>query len=135
MNFIYSFLFIPQVIIFMKNFKDLLIWQRSHQFTLSIYKASASFPTEEKFGLTSQLRRSSASIPTNIAEGCGRQSDAELHRFLTIAMGSASELEYQLLLAKDLSYLSESSFSLLTIELIEIKKMLNAYIQKIKRNS
>jgi four helix bundle protein len=118
----------------MKNFKDLLIWQRSHQFTLTIYKTSASFPAEEKFGLTSQIRRSSASLPTNIAEGCGRQSDAELHRFLTIAMGSASELEYQLLLAKDLSYLSESSFSLLTLELIEIKKMLNAYIQKVKRN-
>ncbi len=118
----------------MKNFKDLLIWQRSHQLTLNIYKASTSFPPEEKFGLTSQIRRASASIPTNIAEGCGRQSDAELHRFLAIAMGSASELGYQLLLAKDLNYLPESLFSLLNNELLEIKKMLNAYIQKVKRS-
>ena len=118
----------------MKNFKDLLIWQRSHQLTLTIYKASASFPPEEKYGLTSQIRRASASIPTNIAEGCGRQSDAELHRFLTIAMGSASELEYQLLLAKDLTYLSESLFPLLNNELMEIKKMLNAYIQKVRKS-
>lgn len=118
----------------MKNFKDLLIWQRSHQLTLNIYKTSASFPSEEKFGLISQIRRSSASIPTNIAEGSGRQSYTEFHRFLTIAMGSASELEYQLVLAKDLSYLSESSFNLLNDELLEIKKMLNAYIQKVKRS-
>jgi len=118
----------------MKNFKDLIIWQRSHQLTLGIYKASASFPAEEKFGLTSQIRRASASIPTNIAEGCGRQSDAELHRFLIIAMGSASELEYQFILAKDLLYLSESSFLLLNNELMEIKKMLNVYIQKVKRS-
>ncbi|GEO06566.1 four helix bundle protein [Adhaeribacter aerolatus] len=116
----------------MKNFKDLLIWQRSHQLTLNIYKTSASFPAEKKFGLTSQIRRASASIPTNIAEGSGRQSYAEFHRFLTIAMGSASELEYQLLLSKDLSYLSDSSFSLLNNELMEIKKMLNSYIQKVK---
>jgi len=118
----------------MKNFKDLMIWQLSHQLTLGIYKASAAFPSEEKFGLISQIRRASASIPTNIAEGCGRQSDAELHRFLTIAMGSASELEYQLILAKDLFYFSESSFLSLNNELMEIKKMLNVYIQKVKRS-
>ena len=118
----------------MKNFKDLIIWQRSHQLTLSIYNFSASFPPEEKFGLTSQIRRASASIPTNIAEGCGRGSYAELSRFMTIAMGSASEPEYQLLLAKDLAYLSETDYSSLNNELLEIKRMLNAYIQKLKQS-
>jgi four helix bundle protein len=89
----------------MKNFKELKIWQRSHQLVLDIYLITKSFPKEEVYGLTSQIRRSCSSIPTNIAEGCGRNSDAELNRFLVIAMGSASELEYQLILIKDLGYI------------------------------
>lgn len=92
-----------------------------------------SFPKEEVYGLTSQIRRSCSSIPTNIAEGCGRDSDAELHRFLVIAMGSSSELEYQLLLTKDLAYLNIDDYEKLNDELIEIRKMLNMYIQKLRK--
>lgn len=116
----------------MKNFKELLIWQRSHQLVLEIYLVTKSFPKEELFGLTSQMRRSSASIPTNIAEGCGRNSDAEMSRFLVIAQGSAAELEYQIILSKDLSYLSLETFNKLSLELTEIRKMINTFMQKIK---
>jgi four helix bundle protein len=116
----------------MRRFEDLLIWQRGHILTLSIYQASTSFPKEELYGLTSQMRRSAASIPTNIAEGCGRNSEADFARFLVIAMGSSSELAYQLILAKDLNYISEEDFMKLYSELAEIRKMLNAYIQKLK---
>jgi len=115
----------------MKDFKDLLIWQKSHQLTLDIYKLSAAFPAEEKFGLTSQIRRSCSSISTNIAEGCGRDTDADMKRFFTIAMGSASELDYQLLLAKDLSFISNPDYELVFQELTAIKKMLNSFIKKL----
>lgn len=115
----------------MKNFKELRIWQRSHQLVLDIYLITKSFPKEEVYGLTSQIRRSCASIPTNIAEGCGRNSDAELKRFLTIAMGSASELEYQLILSNDLGYIQTDNYEKLNNELIEIRKMLNTFIQKL----
>ena len=86
----------------MKDFKKQKVWQKSHRLTLDIYKATANFPREELYGLTNQLRRSCASIPANIAEGCGRNSDADFSRFLQIAMGSATELEYHLLLSHDL---------------------------------
>jgi four helix bundle protein len=85
-----------------KDFRELKVWQKAHQLTLAIYKVSAPFPHEELFGLSSQLRRSCASIAANLAEGCGRKGDAELARFCSIAMGSASELQYHLLLGKDL---------------------------------
>lgn len=87
----------------MRDFRDLKVWERSHHLTLAIYKRTASFPKQEQYV---QLRRCSASIPANIAEGCGRSGNAELARFLRIAMGSASELEYHLLLAHDLTFLS-----------------------------
>lgn len=86
----------------MKDFRDLLVWQKSHHFTLEVYKTTASFPADERFGLVSQLRRSAASAPANIAEGCGRGGNMEFHRFLQMAMGSASEAEYHLLLPHDL---------------------------------
>jgi four helix bundle protein len=86
----------------MRDFRNLQVWEKAHALALSVYKATVSFPKEELYGLTSQIRRSSTSIPTNIAEGCGRNGDAELARFMSIGMGSASELEYQLLLAHDL---------------------------------
>ena len=92
------------------------------------------FPKDEMYGLTNQMRRSSASIPTNIAEGCGRDSQAELTRFFQIAMGSSSELEYQLLLAHDLQYLNEKAFLELSTELSEVRRTLNAFIQKIKHD-
>jgi four helix bundle protein len=117
----------------MKNFKELRIWQRSHQLVLDIYLIKKSCPKEEVYGLTSQIRRSCSSIPTNIAEGCGRNSDAELNRFLVIAMGSASELEYQLILIKDLGYIQIESYEKLNNELVEIRKMLNTFIQKLSK--
>lgn len=117
----------------MVNFQTLLVWQRSHQLTLNIYKTTASFPTSELYGLTSQIRRSVTSIPSNIAEGCGRNSDAEFSRFFVIAMGSSAEVEYQLLLAKDLGYLSDTNYRSLNNELIEIRKMMNIFISKINQ--
>ena len=89
----------------MKDFRDLQVWQKAHQLTLTVYRLTASFPQTEWYGLTTQLRRSSASVAANLAEGCGRNGDAELARFCSIAMGSASELEYHLLLARDLKLL------------------------------
>ncbi|MCO4291841.1 four helix bundle protein [Solitalea sp. MAHUQ-68] len=116
----------------MRNFKQLLVWQKSHKLVLLIYKASSKFPKEESFGITSQLRRAVVSIPCNIAEGCGRETAPDLARFLSIAMGSASETEYLILLSRDLEYLTDTEFMLLNDELIESKKMLNTLIRKIK---
>jgi four helix bundle protein len=113
----------------MRNFQELNIWIKSHSLTLKIYSATQSFPKEEMFGLISQMRRSSSSIPTNIAEGCGRNSNPDFKRFLTMATGSSSELEYQLILSKDLKYLSESDFKELSNELIEIRKMIYSFIK------
>jgi len=95
----------------MKNFRDLQVWQKAHLLTPRVYQATSAFPREEVYGLTSQMRRCSASIAANLAEGCGRQGNNEFHRFLQIALGSASELEYHFLLARDLNYLGEPCFS------------------------
>jgi four helix bundle protein len=89
----------------MEDFKNLRVWAKAHELTLSVYQRTRDFPKEEMYGLTSQMRRSAASVGANIAEGCGRRSDGEMRRFLQIARGSASELEYHLLLAKDLRFL------------------------------
>lgn len=115
----------------MKNFRDLVVWQKAHQLVLAVYGRTANFPSDERFGLTSQIRRSSYSIPCNIAEGCGRHGNSEFHRFLQMAMGSASELEYQLLLAHDLKYLSSSDYDSLSQSVIEIKRMLGSLISKV----
>lgn len=115
----------------MRNFRQLSVWHKSHQFTLKVYLFTKKFPKEELFGLSSQMRRSCTSIPTNIAEGCGRDSNADFKRFLTIASGSAAELEYQLILCKDLGYFSEEQFGLLENELTEIRKMLHSFIKKL----
>ncbi len=111
----------------MKSFRDLQIWEKAHQLTLAVYAATAGFPRAELYGLTSQIRRASSSIPANIAEGCGRSGDNELRRFLEIAMGSASELEYHLLLAKDLKMLDESRYSQLNQQVCELKRMLTTF--------
>ena len=116
----------------MRNFQELSIWQRSHSLTLKIYEITRSFPSDEIFGVTSQMRRSSSSVPTNIAEGCGRESNADLIRFLTIASGSVSELQYQILLSKDLGYINQSIYLEITNETIEIRKMIYSFIQKLK---
>lgn len=94
----------------MKDFRDLVVWQKAHDVALRVYQFTRPFPTEERYGLTAQLRRSASSIGANIAEGCGRGSDADFRRFLHIAMGSASELEYHFLLSRDLHYLGENDY-------------------------
>src|SRR5215471_21399694 len=104
----------------MKDFRDLKVWEKAHRLTLNIYVAASSFPKEELYGLTSQIRRSSASIGANIAEGCGRRGNGEFHRFLQNAMGSASELEYHILLAYDLGILPQTKFRDLSINIVEI---------------
>lgn len=116
----------------MKDFRDLVVWRKSHQLTLHVYRATANFPDNERFGLTSQLRRSAASIAANIAEGCGRGSDADLGRFLQMAMGSASETEYHLLLAQDLDYLNPTQAAGLVANTQEAKRMLASFLQKLK---
>jgi four helix bundle protein len=116
----------------MKDFHELTVWRKSHELTLLVYQITANYPKEELFGLTSQTRRACSSIPANIAEGSGRSGDAEFARFLQIAMGSASELEYHLLLAKDLGLLETGKYEKSTNLLIEVKKMLNSFIQKLR---
>jgi four helix bundle protein len=116
----------------MQDFKSLKVWQKAHQLTMAVYKATVGFPTEEKYGLTSQIRRACVSIAANIAEGVGRDSDGELGRFLHISMGSATELEYELFLAHDLGFLKTADYRPLDSNLIEVKRMLNAFIQKLK---
>jgi len=110
-------------------------WGRAHALTLDIYPATARFPDHERFGLVSQMRRAAASIPTNIAEGCGRETQSELNRFLQIAAGSASEIEYQLLLARDLNYLPSESYAAISSEVVEIRRMILAYTKKLKPQS
>ena len=116
----------------MKDFKNIEMWKRSNKLTLDIYKATQQFPKEEMFGLTSQIRRAVSSIPTNIAEGCGRRTNAELANFLNIASGSASEVEYEILLAKELCYITNEQCELWTKEIWEIRSMLAAYMKKLK---
>ena len=90
----------------MKDFRQLSVWQKSHEVTLAIYELTRSLPREETYGLTAQIRRACSSIPANLDEGCGKDGDAELARYCSIARGSASELEYQLLLAHDLKLIT-----------------------------
>ena len=119
----------------MKDLKKLAAWQKSHRLTLGTYRATAGFPRSELYGLTSQIQRACVSVPANIAEGCGRSGDAELARFLQIAMGSASELEYHLLLAHDLGLLNASEHNRLAGLTTEVKRMLTAFIQRLRATS
>jgi len=112
----------------------LKVWETAHALVLEVYKATQTFPKQEVYALTNQIQRAAVSIPANIAEGCGKDSDAELKRFLLIAMGSASELEYLLLLAHDLAYLLDAPYQNLHADLVLLRKMLNAFIQKLKAN-
>ena len=116
----------------MKDFRQLKVWEMSHQLALAIYKVTKEFPKEELYGLTSQIRRSSMSIPTNIAEGCGRNTDADFARFLQMAMGSASETEYQLILARDLEFLPKDSYEKLHNEVEEVKRILASLLKTIR---
>ena len=116
----------------MKNFRELEVWEKGHELTLAVYRATARFPNDERYGLTSQMRRSCVSVPANIAEGCGRGGDADLARFLQIAAGSASELEYHLLLANQLDMLNVPDHKRLTKQVMEVKRMLTSFIKKLK---
>jgi four helix bundle protein len=116
----------------MRDFRELKVWWKGHRLTLDVYEATAGFPREEVYGLTAQLRRSCVSIPANIAEGCGRSGDAELARFMQIAMGSASELEYHLLLAHDLNLLDDQGYEKLSGRAVEVKRMLSAFISRLR---
>jgi four helix bundle protein len=116
----------------LRDFRELEVWRKAHALTLAVYGASASFPREELYGLTSQIRRSAASVPTNIAEGCGRDGPAELAHFLQMARGSANELDYQLLLAHDLHFYDDDSYDRLKPDVMEVKRMLSGFINTLK---
>lgn len=116
----------------MQNYKDLKVWKKAHEFTLKVYESTKIFPKEEIYSLTNQIRRSASSVPANIAEGCGKNSNLELAHFLNIALGSANESEYFLILSKDLLYLKEETYAILYNLINEIKSMLIALINKVR---
>tara|TARA_R110002049_G_scaffold2750_6_gene22057 strand:- start:17488 stop:17853 length:366 start_codon:yes stop_codon:yes gene_type:complete len=116
----------------MRDFRELKVWEKSHRLALRVYQQTKGFPSDERFGLTSQIRRATASVPTNLAEGCGRRTDKDLAHFCDIAMGSASESEYQLLLARDLGYIDKAEHREIEDELLEVKKMLNGFISAVR---
>jgi len=116
----------------LQNFRTLKVWDKSHQLALAAYKATARFPREELYGVTGQIRRSAASIPANIAEGCGRSGRAELARFLQVSRGSASELECHLLLSRDLGFLKSEDHKQLESAVVEVKRMLASFIQRLR---
>ncbi|GEN68070.1 four helix bundle protein [Chryseobacterium rhizosphaerae] len=116
----------------MRDFKKFEVWQLSHQLTLKVYTSTKSFPKEEVFGLTSQIRRSFASIGYNISEGSGRNSDKEFAHFINIALGSSNEAENQLILAKDLGYIHENDYQNILEELTILKKKLVTLWNKLK---
>jgi four helix bundle protein len=115
-----------------KNFRDLIVWEKAHKLTLNAYLATRSFPREELYGLTSQIRRCATPVAANIAEGCGKRSNADFGRFLGIAAGSASELEYHFLLARDLQFLDSERHEPLEAAVVEVKRMLASLIRKIE---
>jgi four helix bundle protein len=119
----------------MQDFHNLNVWKKSHLLTLNVYKVTKAFPKNEMFGITSQLRRATSSIPTNIAEGCGRGSDKDFARFTRISMGSANEAEYLLQLSLDLDYLNSDDYNKLIAEITSIKKMLNSLHKSLQKPS
>ncbi|HLB22628.1 MAG TPA: four helix bundle protein [Dehalococcoidia bacterium] len=116
----------------MRNYRDLAVWHKAHALTLAVYKATKAFPQSEIYGLTSQIRRASSSIAANIAEGCGLGSVAELRKHCQIAMGSAAELDYHLLLSHDLGYLDEAAYRELAELTVEVQKMLSSFIVRLR---
>jgi four helix bundle protein len=119
----------------MQDFTQLKVWQKAHNFTVNLYKLTQDFPTEEKFGLTNQIRRASVSVESNLSEGCGRNGDKEFSRFLDIAQGSAYEVKCQILIARDLGYLDKNKSQLLTDKINEVSRMINALNQKLRAKS
>lgn len=116
----------------MKDFRDLKVWERAHRLAVQVYEETSRFPKNEVYGLTGQIRRAATSVPSNVAEGCGRGSDADFGRFLQMAMGSASELEYHLLLSRELKFLGVEKYEAMQKELSEVKRMLASLILKLK---
>jgi four helix bundle protein len=119
----------------MRDFRKIQVWQKSHELTLRLYKVTLVFPKEELYGLTSQIRRASASIPANIAEGCGRNTQTELARFVHTASGSASEVDYHLLLAHDLGFIEKGIYQELETAISEIKRMLHGFEKSVSSNA
>jgi len=119
----------------MADFKQLKVWQKAHQVTLEIYRVTGRFPQTELYGLTSQMRRCAVSMGSNIAEGRGRDGDPDFGRFIQIASGSAAELEYQLLVARDLGYLPESEYTKLNTNLAEVSRMLISLRESVRSAS
>ena len=115
-----------------QDFRELKVWQKAHELTLAVYEATAAFPRDEKYGLTNQIRRSCSSIAANLAEGCGRSGDAEFARYCSIAMGSASETEYHLLLARDLRMITPVDYEELCRRVTELKRMPTGLTQKLR---
>ncbi|MDF2386913.1 four helix bundle protein [Nostoc ellipsosporum NOK] len=116
----------------MQDYKKLKVWDKSHQFVLDLYNVCQTFPREETYGLTQQLKRAAASIPANIAEGCGKRSNAEFAHFLNIALGSANETDYFLLLGYDLSFIGKNEYDRLAAQINKIKAMLIGLINKVR---
>jgi four helix bundle protein len=116
----------------MKNFRDLHVWRKSHLLVLASYQSTSEFPKQEMYGMTSQIRRCAASIPANIAEGCGKRGNGEFQCYLNIAAGSASELEYHFLLARDLDLFDENNYQRLNSGVVEVKRMLASLMGKVE---
>jgi len=115
----------------MKDFRDLQVWHKAHLLVLASYRSTGAFPRQEVYGITSQIRRCAASIAANIAEGCGKRGNGEFQRYLNIAAGSASELEYHFLLARDLKMLGETDYQQLNSSVVEVKRMLASLVRKV----
>ena len=119
----------------MQDFKKLLVWQKAHNFTVNLYKLTNDFPSDERFGLTNQIRRASVSIESNIAEGCGQSTDKNFVRFLYMAKASGYEVECQIYIARDLGYLTVEKSNLLIDKITEVSKMLSSFIKKLEASS
>ena len=119
----------------MQNYKELKVWAKAHEFTLKVYEVTKQFPREEIYGMTSQLRRAASSIPANIAEGCGKFTSQDFARYLNIALGSANESEYFILLSKDLKFISLDDYTIINQIINEIKAMLISLISKVRLNN
>ena len=115
----------------MQDFRKLAVWQKAHELVLAVYRSTATFPRDELYGLTSQLRRAAVSVPTNLAEGRCRRSERDFRRFVGIAMGSASEVEYHLLLSHDLGYIDKARYQEFARQVEEIKRMLSALYERL----
>jgi four helix bundle protein len=115
----------------MRPFRELVVWQKAHRLTLELYKLTRTFPREEQYGLTSQVRRAAASICANIAEGCGWGTARDFARFIQMALGSASELEYHLVLAADLAFISPDVHLQLEASLVAVKRMLSGLVRRL----